>query len=125
MLVVVLALAAVAAVAIVGVSLVGAIRQIDALGVTTAGVTTSAIPAVVRAAEVESAHPVPPAPSTGVPLDPDERERESQRPFDAEAAVREAGDRDSNVAELLNDPDPAVASAVRDFVTSLAPAGGN
>jgi len=45
--------------------------------------------------------------------------------FDVEAAIREAGDRDPNVAELLNDPDPAVSGAVRDFITHLDPPGSN
>ena len=111
----------VAGAAHVGFGLFGAIRQIDGLVGATAGTADSAFPSTVESpASGIEAPAVPPA-AVRVPEAPSEVERDLR--FDADAAAREAADRDSNVAELLNDPDPAVGSAVRDFITSLAAPG--
>jgi hypothetical protein len=119
---------ALAVVASVGFRLLGAMRQIDALASTSAaGATTSAVSAAPRAEPVPAGVPgarvvVESTAPTAEPLVP---ESEPTLRFDAEAAVREAGDRDANVAELLDDPDPAVSGAVRDFITHLDPPGGH
>ena len=123
-LVVVLLFVAIAGAADVGFELIGAMRQIDGLVGATTGTTDSAVPA----APGESVRLVPPAPGIEAPVvtpDVDALESEPYLRFDADAAVREAADRDSSVAEFFNDPDPAVGSAVRDFITSLAPPGSH
>jgi len=127
---VVLGFTAFAAVTNIGFKLAGAIRQVTALAGASAG---SAVRAADRqgsraAARVESAPVAPPAQSAAVPqsaptTEPRTPEREPYLRFDTEAALREAADRDSNLALLLNDPDPAVGSAVQDFITSLAAPG--
>ncbi len=121
---VVLGFTAFAAVTNIGFKLAGAIRQVTALAGANAG---SAVRAADRqgsraAARVESIPVAPPAQSVAVeqsaPPEPYLR-------FDTEAALREAAYRDSNLAELLNDPDPAVGRAVQDFITSLAAPGSH
>jgi len=126
----VLSFAALAVAANVGFQLAGAIRQVGALRGVNAVSAVSAVDstsprAVPRTASVSAATAPagaangPPAPAAE-PRAPDD---EPHVPFDTEAALREAGDRDENVAELMNDPDLAVGSAVRDFLTDLVPAG--
>ncbi len=132
-LVAVLVFAAVAALANLGFELVGAMRQIDTLAGASAGTANSAISAALRATQAASAPLVSRAPSAETAVEPTAATRELPLPvpesepharFDAEAALREAGDRDPNVADLSNDPDPAVGSAVRDFITHLDSPGG-
>jgi hypothetical protein len=127
---VVLVFTALVAVANIGLKLAGAMRQVGALAGANVGSAVSAVdPEGARAKSVSVA---PPAPSARAAVEQSAPATEPGAPaseqsprFDTEAALREAGDRDANVAELLNDPDPAVGSAVRDFITSLAPPGGN
>jgi len=118
------------AVANLGFKLFGALRQIDTLAGASAGIASSMPSEARHSTRVEPASSVLPAPSaaaaeqTAATLPSPVSEGEPQVPFDTEAALREAGDRDPDVAEFLNDPDPAVGGAVRDFITSLAPPGG-
>jgi hypothetical protein len=119
-----LALVAFAVVANVGFRLVGALGQIDVLAGTDAGAAASSEGVAVPrpTAPVAAARVVESTATTADALVP---ESGPAPRFDTEAALRDAGDLDSNVAELLNDPDPAVGNAVRDFITSLVPPGGN
>ena len=131
---VVLVFTALAAVGNIGLKLTGAMRQVDALAGANAGPRVSAPDpershAAVRA---ESGPVAPPVQIAGAAVErlaptaePRAPESEQDLRFDTEAALREAGDRDPSVAELLNDPDPGVGSAVQDFITSLTPPGGN
>jgi hypothetical protein len=128
---VVLALVAAAAVVNLGFKLVGALRQIDTLAGARVGAANPVVSATLRATERASAPAgsrVPSAEAAGqTAAMPELPLRESEPPlrFDTEAALREASDGDPNVAEILNDPDPTVGGAVRDFITGLAPRGGN
>ena len=45
--------------------------------------------------------------------------------FDPEGAIHAAAQQDPGLAELLNNPDPAVGAAIRDFVTSVEPTGAH
>ena len=122
------------AVANIGFKLAGAMRQLGALADAKSGLPPSAVypeeaGATPRAEYVSAASPEPsgrvarerPAPATESPASASEPPVR----FDTEAALREAGDRDPSVTDLLNDGDPAVGAAVRDFITSLAPTGGD
>jgi len=127
---VVLVFTALAAVVNVGFRLAGAMRQVGALA--GANVGSAVIAVDPEGANAKSVSVAPPAPSASVAVEQSAPTTEPRAPasepsprFDADAALREAGDRDANVTELLNDPDPAVGSAVRDFITSLGPPGGN
>lgn len=122
------ALVAFAAMANVGYRLAGALRQVDALARTDAG---GAAAGVLRATGVAPAPAATLVPSAEVLAErptetrkPLEAEGEPYVPFDVDAALHAAGDHDPNVAELLNDPDPAVGGAVREFITHLDPPGG-
>src|SRR5512143_2612734 len=100
---VVLVVAASAATAGVGYRLSGALRQVNAL----AGGAARAVTATPAAPPLEVGSPpsLPPAPLAArpEPVDEEASAREPVARFDADAAVREAADRDANVAELLGD----------------------
>jgi len=121
------ALVALGVLANAGLMLVGARRQVDAFA--RAGAERAAT-GVARATSSAADSPAAPAPS---PVTSVGRVAETREPlaadvdvrFDPDAALREAGDRDPNVAELMNDADPAVGDAVRDFITHLDAPGGN
>lgn len=125
---VVLVFTALAGVANLGFRLAGAMRQVGSLAGANVGSAVSAADA-----DGENAKSVSVAtPNASVAVEQSAPTTEPRAPasepsprFDTDAALREAGDRDANVTELLNDPDPAVGNAVRDFITSLAPPGGN
>jgi len=122
--IVVLLLAIVATVADVGFNLVGALRQVEALVVgNAAGAAGAAVPFAPRAEDATVA-----VPSQAAVLEADHRaqetapfepEDEPQLEFESEEALRTAGERDASVAELVNDADPAISNALRDFVTHL------
>lgn len=122
MLVVVVVLVVIATAVDVGLRLAAAVHELGAIArVGTSGTS--------RATRLDAAVSVPSAevlvegnPETpGLPT-PD---AEPYLRFDTEAAVREAGERDPNVAELLNDSDPEVGGALRDFMRTLDRPGDN
>ena len=117
-----------AAFANAGRALIGARKQIDAMGgaylshrpvlsaralpEAPAGGTRGAAPAEsIRVAQEEQAGVEPAAPPGSG--------------FDPAAAIHAAADQDPGLAELLNNPDPAVGAAIRDFVTSVEPPGAH
>ena len=108
----VLMLAVVATVSDVGFNLVGALQQIEALVDGTGGDPASAAVSFAPRPGVPAQHLT----QTTEPLVPED---EPRLEFDSDGALRAAGERDANIAELLNDPDPAIGNAVRDFVTQL------
>lgn len=130
-LIAVAALVVFAAMANVGYRLAGALRQVDALARTDAGGAAAGVLRATDAAPASAAATLVPnaevlverATEARKPLEP-EPEGEPYVPFDVDAALRAAGDHDPNVAELLDDPDPAVGDAVREFITHLDPPGG-
>lgn len=118
---IVVVLGVLAAAAHVGFRLAGALSTLHAIALVGSGTRPAAIPAAAA-----------PAPRTGAIMErasetpePPVSEAEPYARFDAEAAAREAADRDPNVADLLNDPDPDVGGAVRDFFRSLDRPGDN
>jgi hypothetical protein len=116
---VVVAIAALVVAVKLGFELTGALRQMHALADTA---VVDAVPAVAPAPQRAAPREPRATPPAQRPA-PDDEPSATLPTFDADAAVREAGDRDSNIAELLNDPDPAVGSAVRDFITHLETPG--
>lgn len=118
-LIVVLVAAALAAAVKVGVDLRAALGQVDALvGVVAVDASRAVEPVVTPAPPRRVAPPSPAAVLDDAPAG------EPAPRFDVEEAVRAAGDRDQNVAELLNDPDPAIGAAIRDLITQLEAPGG-
>jgi hypothetical protein len=125
--IVVLVLAVVATVGDVGFNLVGALQQIEALADGTSGDLASA--AVwfaprpgMRARDAAVVTPparMAPADHRAQRTEPLVLEDAARLEFDSDGALQAAGERDPNLAELLNDPDPAIGNAVRDFVTQL------
>jgi hypothetical protein len=127
----------------VGVKLVGSLRQIGVM-------TNTTFPADPEPSfELERQAPPPPAAvETAIRIEPARAalapaapmpERAAPEPapvafepadlpgaaFDPEGALHAAAEADPNVAELLNDADPAVGAAVRDFVYTLAAPGAS
>jgi len=122
-----LAVTALAVVVNVGFKLAGALRQVGELAGANVGSVLGVsdpqgLNAVARVEVFSVAPPAPKAAGEQVVLATHPSAPESEPPlwFDTEAALREAGDHDPNVAELLSDPDPAVSSAVRAFITSAS-----
>jgi hypothetical protein len=130
--IVVLVLSVVATVCDVGFNLVGALQQIEALVDGTAGDLASAAVSLaprpeIRTGDAAAVTPVPrmaPADHPAQRTEPLVLEDEPRLEFDSHGALQAAGERDPSVAELLNDPDPAIGNAVRDFVTQLDRPGG-
>jgi hypothetical protein len=123
--VVIVAFVAVAfvATATIGSRLSASLRQVHML-VRTAAVDAPGAAVPAPPAADEPARTVPPATSP-LPVVGDEPDAREPAPrFDVEETVRDAAASDANVAELLNDPDPAIGAAVRDFVQSIEPPGG-
>ena len=118
----------------VGFRLAGALRQIGALaGARPASPVRAAYPeAFGTTARAEYVPVASPESSGGVAMgrsapatEPHTSASEPPSRFDTEAALLEIAERDPGLTELLNDADPAVGDAVRDFLRSLAEAGGN
>jgi len=130
MTILVLAVVVLAAMVSLGFRLAGALQQLDALAGGNARVAATSTPRA--STPMKRTAVVAPATSPGVvteqattPFELPDQASVAYARFDTEAAVREAGERDANVAALLNDPDPAVGGAVRDFITQLDAPPGN